>query len=291
MPSVCCGIVTFNPDIERLASNLAAASPQVDKIFIYDNGSQNITEIVQLSGSFNCRVNRSGNNSGMAVALNSLANTAVEYSYDYIFFLDQDSIAEKDMVETLLGTCAEDVGIVSPKAIDRNEFTKEDYLPHVAEIHNTITSGSLVNLKAFKAVGGYDERLFVDWVDIDFCHNLRLHGYRILRTKGAVLLHELGHKEYVMKIPRKDPDGKRRLRRYYRTNHSMFRQEDKTRSQTIVLSKYKSTPIFKEVLLPIISSNVFDLLLEKHKIQLVKAKIRGVKRGLEILKESRQDKL
>ena len=39
------GIVTYNPEIERLQENLKAASKQVDFVLIYDNASKNIDEI------------------------------------------------------------------------------------------------------------------------------------------------------------------------------------------------------------------------------------------------------
>ena len=36
-----CGIVTFNPDIERLKENILAIQNQVDSIYIFDNYSDN----------------------------------------------------------------------------------------------------------------------------------------------------------------------------------------------------------------------------------------------------------
>lgn len=284
MPLICCGIVTYNPNLDRLKENVCAISPQVSNVFIYDNGSSNVTEIVNKFQSDNCTVIDSGTNSGMAVALNQLADKAVQNGFQHIIFLDQDSVAQPNMVKNLSELIEDSIGIVCPAIIDRNSPDKKDEHPFLASVNHTITSGSLVNLKAYKNVGGYDERLFIDWVDLDFCHNLRLHGYKILRTKSATLLHELGRKEYVITIPRKGPDKKWHLRKYYRSNHALFRQEDKVRSQTIVIQKYKKTPIIKEVLIPIISSNIFDFILEKHRFQLAKAKYRGRKKGLEEIK-------
>lgn len=287
MSSICCGIVTYNPDIKRLETNISAIKNQTEKTYVYDNGSKNISEIIQLCKKHNCNVINSGTNSGMAVALNALANIAIANDFQYIVFLDQDSVAKPRMVEALKSLMDKKIGIVCPAVIDRNSPDKVDEHPFLASVNHTFTSGSLVNLKAFIEVGGYDERLFVDWVDLDFCHNLRLHGFTILRTKSATIIHELGNKEYVMKIPRKGMDGHWRLRKYYRSNHAMFRQEDKVRSQTIVISKYKHTPVYKEVLIPIISNNIFDLILEKHRFKLLKAKLRGRKSGLKALKNNR----
>jgi rhamnosyltransferase len=40
------GIVTYQPDLNRLGDNLRAVSPQVRKVIIYDNGSTNIESSV-----------------------------------------------------------------------------------------------------------------------------------------------------------------------------------------------------------------------------------------------------
>lgn len=278
MSRICSGIVTYNPDVSRLKSNISAIAPQVEEVIIFDNGSNNLDDVLSFASS-NISIIPSEENKGMAVALNALANEAIKRNYDEILLLDQDSVSTESMVKELSALSAPDVGIVCPCKTDRNSMGEEDTYKEEAEALHTITSGSLVNLSIFEEVGGYDERLFVDWVDLDYCHNLRLHGYRILRASEAVLIHELGHKEYVMSIPRKNPNGKWGLRKYYRSGHSLFRQEDKVRSQTIVLAKYKGTPVYKEALIPVLSSNIFDLILEKHKWALLKAKTRGHKRG------------
>lgn len=37
------GIVTHNPELVRLHANLSSISPQTDRVFIVDNGSDNIS--------------------------------------------------------------------------------------------------------------------------------------------------------------------------------------------------------------------------------------------------------
>ena len=284
MSRICSGIVTYNPDGDRLKSNVSSIAPQVEEVIIFDNGSNDLEDILSFA-SPNISIIPSSKNKGMAVALNALCNEAIKRNYDEILLLDQDSFSTEGMVKKLSALSAPDVGIVCPCKTDRNSMGEEDTHKEEAEALHAITSGSLVNLSIFKKIGGYDERLFVDWVDLDYCHNIRLNGYRILRASEAVLIHELGHIEYVMSIPRKNPNGKWGLRKYYRAGHSLFRQEDKVRSQTIVLAKYKGTPVFKEALIPILSSNIFDLILEKHKWSLLKAKRKGRAEGLKMLRK------
>lgn len=282
--SVCCGIVSFNPDDGRLRQNISSVVGQVSEVIVFDNGSSNVESVLSVAAS-NDRVSvlPSKDNLGMAFALNALAEEAISRNYSCILFLDQDSVAGPGMVESQIELMSEDVGIVCPCVVDRNALEAEDWFQSQEETNFTITSGSLVNLSAYEAIGGYDERLFVDWVDFDFCHNLRLHDYRIVRAGKAELVHELGRKEYALSLPRKTPDGKWRMRKYYRTNHSLFREEDKARSQTIVLAKYRHTRVCRRALIPVLSDTFFTFLLEKHRFEILKARLRGRKRGLEEL--------
>ena len=41
----CAGIVTYNPDLERLRANLNNTVSQVDAVFVFDNGSENVADI------------------------------------------------------------------------------------------------------------------------------------------------------------------------------------------------------------------------------------------------------
>ena len=47
----------------------------------------------------------------------------------------------------------------------------------------------LVPRRVFDAVGGYDERLALDFNDVDFCLRVRDAGYRIVQAAGAELFH------------------------------------------------------------------------------------------------------
>ena len=46
------GIVTYNPDIEKLKKNISRIAGQVCKLVIADNGSKNIEDIKKACGCF-----------------------------------------------------------------------------------------------------------------------------------------------------------------------------------------------------------------------------------------------
>jgi rhamnosyltransferase len=58
-----------------------------------------------------------------------------------------------------------------------------------------MTSGSLVKTSAFASVGMYDEGMFIDYVDFDFCLRLWQHGCKVIRSCHSCLLHHLGSLE------------------------------------------------------------------------------------------------
>lgn len=60
-----------------------------------------------------------------------------------------------------------------------------------------ITSGTLTSISDWKALGGFDEGLFVDYVDFDFALRVRSAGLEIVVSEKAVLHHSLGSKREV----------------------------------------------------------------------------------------------
>jgi len=60
------------------------------------------------------------------------------------------------------------------------------------EIDELITSGSLLNLSLFKKLGGFDEELFIDLVDNEYCLRARLQDFSIIQFSNIYLAHRLG---------------------------------------------------------------------------------------------------
>lgn len=246
---IAAGIVTFEPDLERLRQNLVSVSPQVDVVYVYDNGSANSDEISRLLSEVpNAHLLSAETNSGIANALNVLARRAIESGYDCLLTLDQDSVCPPDMVTVLEGSNADAVAMVTPYIVDRNKLTVEEF--HAMNLdgvdcfkqaarRGAITSGALLWLDAWEAVGGFDEKFFIDYVDYDFNQRLMSAGYRILRANQTYLLHEVGkaHKSWLV-VPRKDLVGRWRWERFYAFGHSPQRCYYKARNRVFFTRKY-----------------------------------------------------
>lgn len=277
------GIVTYNPDLIRLEENVRAVLKQVDRVLVFDNASTNIIEIVQLlrglEESHRIEINRHDANAGMPLALNSLCARAVSHGANHILLLDQDSVAQEDMLSQMIAYTGRGVGLVSPHIVDRNDAVRLIPEQEVEEVDSAITSGSLVDLEAWAAVGGYDENLFIDWVDHEFCDNLILHGYRILRTNKAVLLHEIGRKEYIGYGWTFEPDKGFFKIPQYSNGRPYIRRYDMIRGQAYTAKKYKGTPLGRHERWMLFAVIVHNYWREKRRFEFTKAMVAGIADG------------
>ena len=237
------GIVMFNPDIYRLKENVCAVIVQCVHIYLIDNGSSNIKEIYEILGSFNqskITIIRNEKNQGIAKALNQLTSMAQRDGFEWILTLDQDSISPSNIIEEFNKYIKDmNTGMLCPVICDRNKGNTIDIKNGSKEINECITSGSLLNIKAWKEIGGFDENMFIDGVDFDICYRLRQFGYKILCVQSIVLLHELGHIEWHRFI----------FWRVLVKNHSPFRKYYIARNIIYIARKRESFfLIFKSIL-------------------------------------------
>lgn len=199
MSGIYAGIVTYNPELERLKDNISAIQNQVSYVAIFDNGSNNIEDVKALASTFtNLEVLVSKENIGIAAALNRLMQWGNEKKYDWMLSLDQDSVCSKDFVfkmEQYL-TVEQNLGVVAPVIVDRNigvvgHNPKTEY----EHVNTCITSGAFSRISAWKKIGEYDESMFIDSVDFEYCYRMRKCGYGVIQVRNVHLLHEIGKSE------------------------------------------------------------------------------------------------
>lgn len=191
------GIVTYNPDFNRLKENIDAILPQVDYLIIFDNGSTNQKEIKE---EFGCcaEIILSPHNVGIAAALNGLMEKSDELGASWMISLDQDSVCPPDFCEHMQTYLykEDNFGVVAPVIVDRNvgivgHNPDEEY----KSVRTCITSGAFTRIDVWKEIGGYDESMFIDSVDFEFCYRVRKTGYQVVQIRDVKLIHELGQSE------------------------------------------------------------------------------------------------
>lgn len=267
------GIVLFNPDIKRLKENIDAVIVQCVHVYLVDNGSGNIDEVLELLKEYKkskISVICNAKNHGIAKALNQLASAAQKDGYEWLLTLDQDSVSPCNIIEEFEKYITyQDIGILCPVIYDRNKGEEIKAKEGSIEIDECITSGSLLNIKAWNKIGGFDENLFIDGVDFDICYRLKKNGYKILCIQSVVLLHELGHIEYHRFL----------FWRVLVKNHSAFRKYYIARNIIYIAKKRKSVLLVVKGLLQEIKMLGIVILYEEDKLNKSRCICRGIYDG------------
>ena len=207
-------VVTYGPDTGKLRELLEACNPQVARVLVIDNGSDAAcTEWIQKhsGGNVSCLLLRK--NLGVAAAHNRGIAWARERGATHVVLFDQDSIPAPDMVERLLSAAnllesqGKKVAAVGPEFFDprylnparfvrlRGFWIEKNRCRSDTELRQAdyiITSGSLISLTAIEMIGGLDERLFVDYIDIEWGLRARALGYHCHGVCSAKMRHNLG---------------------------------------------------------------------------------------------------
>lgn len=186
-------VVLYNPAASVL-DNIYSYLPQVGCLYAVDNSEMPDPGIVQqLAVMPGVKYCANGGNSGIACALNSGATFALADGYRYLLTMDQDSRAFPDMVETLSACHGKSVALVAPYLLSR-DGQPSPVGRACRPVQTAMTSGSLLDLNAYRRVGPFRDDFFIDFVDIEYCLRLRKHGYKVLQADSAHLEHHVGRR-------------------------------------------------------------------------------------------------
>jgi rhamnosyltransferase len=237
--NVCAVIVTYNIG-KQIIDNVSSYINQVHKAYILDNHSDgNTIEALDLLRRYytNIVIILNDSNHGLAAAQNIGIRLAIDGGYEWILFLDQDSQPDHCMVYNMLSlynSLSEDkknnIALVAPRIIDINSQKEYPFLmrtpfffrrqncvpPYIENIISVMNSGSLIKTEAFTKLGLFEEQLFIDYVDHDFCLRIISNHLSIIAVYDAIMYHELGkRKNYNLLNVSISPTFHNHLRRYY----------------------------------------------------------------------------
>jgi rhamnosyltransferase len=277
---VCAVVVSFNGG-ETIKNTVSALKKQVDFILIIDNNSNKNTKdiLVKLENN-KIKTIYNEKNYGIARALNKGVVFAKRNNFKWVLTMDQDSIAENKMVDKML-ECAKfyaNNGRIVSFSPNILHAAREGYKNRKKKLRlyqerlTVITSGNLIKIDVFNEFIKYEEKLFIDSVDFDFCLKLRINGYKIIRCYNASLTHELGEVKF-----RKIFD----IKMHYHV-HSYTRKYYIMRNNIYILKKYfLGYPVFcikKQLFIFIFI--IQSIILEKNKLLNVKYLIKGLIDGI-----------
>lgn len=260
-------VVLYNPtneDIENINSYLK----DVDILYVLDNSpkrnDKRLPENKKIQYIFN------DNNLGISIPLNMAAQMARDNNYKWLLTMDQDTSFDnevlKKMKERIEKMDCNNIGIVTPWHNTKLNIKKsKEKIEHPLDV---MTSGNLLNLEIHQKIGGFQEDLFIDGVDIEYCLKLAKNGYKITRFNDLEIKHNLGnifYKQFLWK-------------ELLITNHSAMRRYYQCRNYHYIKEKYKDDfPQFCNTLVKVKATILGIILYENDKLNKIRAYYLGYK--------------
>jgi len=270
MKNVCGVTVLYNAD-NTVIANIESYIHDLDQLYVVDN-SEPVDEslIDKLKALPNCIYISNNGNKGIANALNVGAKRAAEAGAIWLLTMDQDSKFEPGqflkLIEYTTNLDDKTTGLASP--FHKTKISVEPQT-EVDEVLTTMTSGNLISLYAWNAIGRFDEDYFIDAVDWDYCLRLTSDNFKVIRLNTVHLNHNLGNvtrhtafsRKYVMVL-----------------NYNSTRRYYITRNKLMIIAKYrKSYPAFSKGVVESLSRDLRHILLyENQKISKLKSMLKGV---------------
>lgn len=210
MSRVAAIIVCFHPDGEQLSRLVTAVAEEVNEIIIFNNGGLDEAGLPVVACPLKVE-SRDGENLGVATALNLACEVAWRKDCRYAVTFDQDSQPDSAMIPALLAELQHwtrdggRVAAIGPQLVDVRDgaektapflwisrfrcrkVTAEGTQP----VSLLITSGCLLDLDVWKSVARFDDALFIDFVDHNWCWRVAAQGYVVLGTTKVRMVHEL----------------------------------------------------------------------------------------------------
>lgn len=191
-------VILYNPDSRTTFDNILTYSSSLSKLYILDNSEILSNDWESLAKKIGDHVEYIfySKNEGISKRLNFAVEKATKEGYDYLLTMDQDSsfnVGLFDEYINSINSCK--IHNAGQYGVNfQPQFTNQNILPQ--EVDFLITSGSIIVLKHFNHLGKFNEKLFIDFVDIDFSFRVKNAGLKNLQFTNIFLKHQIG--ELVM---------------------------------------------------------------------------------------------
>jgi hypothetical protein len=196
--------------LDRCLGSLLALDPAPKEIILVDNASTDGTVEHVRRAYPRVAVVALDSNLGFAGGNNAGARRA---SARYLAFLNNDAEAERTWLARLLDPVEADpsVGLVTSRIVfmdrpdtvdsagdgylrcggafkrDHGQAAAREGAPH--EVFGACGAGFLIRRDLFEALGGFDERFFMVYEDVDLSYRARLRGARCMYAPDALVWH------------------------------------------------------------------------------------------------------
>lgn len=202
-------VILFHPSEAHLMRAVAMRS-ECDRLLVVDNSPQPDSRAASLMREAGIEVLHHGNRHGIAGAFNCGVSALFERGADAVALFDQDSDAPSGYFDVMRERCASLGGMAfmaGPRIFDEND---QRFLPELStsglgvarltlradaamqRCAFLISSGCVLSREAFARLGRFDETLFIDHVDTEYCLRALVRNVPIYVVPSLVLSHRIG---------------------------------------------------------------------------------------------------
>lgn len=219
-------VVLYNPD-NNVWNNISSYANLADVLYLVDNSTKTISWIHDIRSYSNVKYVSMHGNQGIAAALNMGASQAIKNGAKYMMTMDQDSRFDS---ETFKGYTAvaekifEENKNVAIIGINYDGYKKKDLNSDIEIADEVITSGMIINLEIMKKLGPFVDKLFIDYVDYDYCYRVRENGYICVMINKYRLQHQIGGMNPIVKfgIHFRNHNEYNWIRQYYMARNAIY---------------------------------------------------------------------
>ena len=188
-------VTLYHPE-ESVLENIRSYLSELDVLYVLDNTEEPEEKWARAFSTMErVRYVPFHENRGISYALNYALEAAKDF--DFLLTMDQDSRfpagTMKKYKEELAVYDAAHPGRAAMYTVDYDEKETET---SPRDITVGITSGSILPVAIGRAIGGFDEALFIDEVDSEYCYRAEDRGYHIVKFPSIPLHHSIGARTY-----------------------------------------------------------------------------------------------
>lgn len=196
---ICGVVVLYNPSIDVI-KNIESYINSLQHLYIVDNSKYDNSTMFD---NIKIEYHSFKKNCGLAYALNYGCNLAAQHGYQYVLTMDQDSYFDSNSVEIMKQYIGQHA-IVAPNVRslywdENDKKEKQAYIKYLTKENIdenwVMTSGSIMNLSDYMAVGGFDTNLFIAHIDIDIGIKFKQAEKKIIVISNAMINQHFGNSQ------------------------------------------------------------------------------------------------
>ena len=263
-------IVTFYPSVMQI-KKFAEMLKYVDKLLIIDNScSKKINNLLKKIKNKDTEVIFNSSNFGISKPTNYFFDYLKNYpEYNWALLMDQDSLLEFDIHFILEKLHKNKIQVSGLNFSENNIANNIKSSPLLKKVKRHIHSGLIIHKSIFCSFR-YDENLFLDMADFDFCANIQKNNIDIYNIENFYIQHFVGNRSFNNFL----------FLRKFVTNHSPVRCFLMSRNRIIMKKKGFYNRGYIDLILNQIKEILLTIMLEKNIYPKIKARILGFYCGI-----------